>query len=557
MKKFLFLIAITAFSTLTTFAQLGAGLPDRFTRKDSLRGTLSNIRNNYDVKFYNLDIKIDIDKKFISGFNEITFLAVDNISRIQIDLFDNMKINKIEYNNKSLKYTREFNAVFVDFNKTITKGSISKIKVYYEGNPIVAKRAPWDGGFVFKKDKNGNPHVAVACQGTGASLWWPNKDHQSDEPDSMAINITSSSLYEEVSNGRLGAKKDLGDGYTRFEWFVSNPINNYNVSVNIADYYHWTDTYTSKVDGENLSLDYYVLKDDKEKALKQFEQVKPMMDAFENRFGKYAFYTDGYKLVHTPYLGMEHQSCVAYGNAFKNGYLGFDLSGSGEGMKFDYIIIHETAHEWWGNNVTSYDIADMWIHEGFGQYSEVVYLEELYGRESATKYLNGIKKGVGNKEPVIGPYGVNKEGSGDMYPKGALFLNTLRSYINDDKIWWDIVKSIQTEYRHKNISTNDVLSLMNKKSGKELKPIFDQYLKHANLPELLINSKSENNGLLLTYQWQTNVTDFNMPIDVFIKGKKERIYPNNTVQTMRLENLTLEDFSVDKNSFYIKLSQNK
>jgi aminopeptidase N len=557
MKKLLFLFAIIAFSTNTLFAQLGTGLPDRFTRKDSLRGTLSNIRNNYDVKFYNLDIEIDIEKKFISGFNEITFLAIENISRLQIDLFDNMKINKIEHNNKSLNYTREFNAVFIDFSKTITKGSVSKIKVFYEGNPIVAKRAPWDGGFVFKKDKNGNAHVAVACQGTGASLWWPNKDHQSDEPDSMAINITSSSLYEEVSNGRLRAKKDLGNGYTRFEWFVSNPINNYNVSVNIADYYHWTDTYTSKVDGEILSLDYYVLKDDKEKALTQFEQVKPMMDAFEKRFGKYAFYTDGYKLVQTPYLGMEHQSCVAYGNAFKNGYLGFDLSGSGEGMKFDYIIIHETAHEWWGNNVTSYDIADMWIHEGFGQYSEVVYLEELYGRESATKYLNGIKKGIGNKEPVIGPYGVNKEGSGDMYPKGALFLNTLRNYINDDKIWWDIIKSIQTEYRHKNISTNDVLALMNKKSGKELKPIFDQYLKHANLPELILYTKSENNALLLTYQWKTDVSDFNMPIDVFINDEKQRIYPSNTVQTKRYENVKLENFSVDKNGFYIKISQNK
>ncbi len=557
MKKHILFFATVAISASTAFAQLGAGLPDRFTRKDSLRGTLSNIRNNYDVKFYNLDIKIDIENRFISGFNEIKFLALEDVSKIQIDLFDNMKINKIEHNKKSLKYYREFNAVFIDFPNTLKKGSITSIKVFYEGKPMVAKRAPWDGGFVFKKDKNGNPHVGVACQGTGASLWWPNKDHQSDEPDSMAINITSSSLYEEVSNGRLRSKKDLGDGYTRFEWFVSNPINNYNVSVNIADYYHWTEPYSSKVDGENLTLDYYVLKDDKEKALKQFEQVKPMMDAFEKRFGKYAFYTDGYKLVQTPYLGMEHQSCVAYGNAFKNGYLGFDMSGSGEGMKFDYIIIHETAHEWWGNNVTTYDIADMWIHEGFGQYSEVVYLEELYGRESANKYLNGIKRGVGNKEPVIGPYGVNKEGSGDMYPKGALFLNTLRSYINDDAIWWDIVKSIQTEYRHKNISTNDVLLLMNKKSGKELSPVFDQYLKHSDLPELILNTKYENNKVVLSYQWKTDVAIFNMPIDLIIKGEKQRIYPTDVVQTSVYENIKPEDLTVDKTGFYIKLSQDK
>lgn len=557
MKKIkILLIALISINTYS-FAQLGTGLPEKFSRKDSLRGTLSNIRNNYDVKFYNLDIKIDIEKKFISGYNEIKFLAKEDIKTIQIDLFDNMKINKIEHNGNDLKFAREFNAVFITFNKVVSKGSVSSIKVFYEGNPIIAKRAPWDGGFVFKKDKNGNPHIGIACQGTGASLWWPNKDHQSDEPDSMAINITSSSLYETVCNGRLRAKKNLGDGYTRFEWFVSNPINNYNVSVNIADYFHWTDTYKSKIDSDLLTLDYYVLKDDAEKAKKQFEQVKPMMDVFEKRFGKYGFYKDGYKLVQTPYLGMEHQSCVAYGNGYKNGYLGFDLSGSGEGMKFDYIIIHETAHEWWGNNVTSYDIADMWIHEGFGQYSEVVYLEEMYGRESANKYLNGIKKGVGNKEPVIGPYGVNKEGSGDMYPKGALFLNTLRSYINNDKVWWDIVKSIQKEYGHNNISTEDVLALMERKSGMELKPIFDQYLRYGSLPELIINSKTENNNTMLSYQWKTNVAEFNMPIDLYIKGEKYRIYPANSSQTLTFTDTKSEDIFVDKTGFYIKVTQEK
>lgn len=555
-KNILLFISIVLLSN-NLFAQLGAGIPEKFTRKDSLRGTLSSIRNNYDVTFYNLDIKIDLEKKYISGFNEITFLALDNISTIQVDLFENMKVNKIEFENKSLSFKREHNAIFINFNKSINKGAVSKIKIHYEGNPMIAKRAPWDGGFVFKKDKNGNPHIGVACQGTGASLWWPNKDHQSDEPDSMAINISSPGLYDEVSNGRLRSKKDLGNGYTRFEWFVSEPINNYNVSVNIAKYYHWTETYTSKVDGELLTLDYYVLEDDKEKALKQFEQVKPMMDAFEKRFGKYPFYKDGYKLVQTPYLGMEHQSCVAYGNQYKNGYMGFDLSGSGEGMKFDYIIIHETAHEWWGNSITSYDIADMWIHEGFGQYSEVVYLEELYGKESAIKYLNGIKKGIGNNEPVIGPYGVNKEGSGDMYPKGALFLNTLRNYINDDAIWWDIIKSIQSEYYHKNISTEDVLALMNKKSGKDLTPIFDQYLRFSNLPELIISSKSENNNLIVSYQWKADVTSFNLPMDITVNGKTERIFPTTSAQQKTYSNVNTDKINVDKDKFYFKLSMQK
>lgn len=553
MKRILTLLGIIIISNNFSFAQLGAGLPDKFTRKDSLRGTLTPERANYDVKYYGLDLKIDIENKYISGSNIIRFDVKKNLPILQFDLFDNLKITKVEWNGKNLEFKREFNAVFVSFPTPLSAGTSSSIKVYYEGNPIVAKRAPWDGGFVFKTDKKGKPFVAVACQGTGASLWWPTKDHQSDEPDSMAINITSPTGLEEVSNGRLRNKKDLGNGYTRFEWFVYEPINNYDVTINIADYAHWKDNYISNVDGEKLSLDYYVLKEDLEKAHNQFEQVKPMMDAFEKRFGKYPFYKDGYKLVQTPYLGMEHQSCVAYGNEFKNGYLGMDLSGSGEGKKFDYIIIHETAHEWWGNSVTSYDIADMWIHEGFGQYSETVYLEELYGKESANKYLEGIKRSVGNKEPVIGPYGVNKEGSGDMYPKGALFLNTLRNYINNDKIWWDIIASLQKNYRHKNISTEDVIELMELKSGKNLKPFFDVYLRQGPLPILNVELLEQNNSVLIKYNWTKVVDGFNLPIKVTIKGSDEvhTLTPNKT--EILISNAKKDQIVIDRSEAYFKL----
>lgn len=553
MKKLFISLGFVLFILNNSFAQLGTGIPDKFTRKDSLRGTLSPERINYDVTFYNLDLKIDIENKYISGSNIIQFNVLKDLSKLQFDLFDNLKISKVEWNNSSLNFTREFNAVFVSFPKPLKAGSSSSIKIYYEGNPTVAKRAPWDGGFVFKTDKNGKPFVAVACQGTGASLWWPTKDHQSDEPDSMAINITSSSDLEEVSNGRLRAKKEIGNEYTRFEWFVSEPINNYDVSINIADYAHWKDTYNSKVDGELLSLDYYVLKDDLEKAKKQFEQVKPMMDVFEKRFGKYPFYKDGYKLVQTPYLGMEHQSCVAYGNAFKNGYLGFDLSGSGEGKKFDYIIIHESAHEWWGNSLTSYDIADMWIHEGFGQYAETVYLEELYGRESANKYLEGLKRGVGNKEAIIGPYGVNKEGSGDMYPKGALFLNTVRNYVNDDKIWWDIVNSLQQQYRHKNISTEDVLELMNKKSGKNLKPIFDVYLRQGSLPVLNVEIKEKDNGVIVNYNWSNVVAGFAIPVNLNLKGNNQVYTLSTDKSEIIIPEATKDQVEIDKSRAYFKL----
>lgn len=553
MKRLLTFIGIIFIINNYSSAQLGTSIPDQFTRKDSLRGTLSPARANYDVKYYELDLKIDIENKYISGSNLIRFDVKKNLPTLQFDLFDNLKITKVEWNAKPLDFKREFNAVFVTFPTPLNAGTSSSIKIYYEGNPTVARRAPWDGGFVFKSDKNGKPFVAVACQGTGASLWWPTKDHQSDEPDSMAINITSSSLLEEVSNGRLRAKKNLGDGYTRFEWFVSEPINNYDVSINIADYAHWRDNYISNVDGEKLSLDYYVLKEDLEKAQKQFEQVKPMMDAFEKRFGKYPFYKDGYKLVQTPYLGMEHQSCVAYGNAFKNGYLGMDLSGSGEGKKFDYIIIHESAHEWWGNSLTSYDIADMWIHEGFGQYAETVYLEELYGKESANKYLEGIKRGVGNKEPIIGPYGVNKEGSGDMYPKGALFLNTLRNYINNDKIWWDIIASLQKKYRHKNISTEDVIELMELKSGKNLKPYFDVYLRQGPLPQFNVEVLERNNSVLIKYDWSRVVEDFKLPIKVTVKGSEEVYTLSSDKSELEILNATKDQIVIDRSGAYFKL----
>lgn len=554
MNKISLYILISILFSLNAQAQLMDG-KKAFSRKDTLRGTLSKERVNYDVRHYLLDFKIDIDKKFIQGKNKISFDVIDDLSVLQFDLFENMKVTKVEWNNKKLKFNREYDAVFVSFPETLKKGSNHSIIVYYEGNPIVAKRAPWDGGLVFKKDKNGKPWVGVACQGTGASLWWPNKDHQSDEPDSMDIIVRSPSDLEEVSNGRLIKKTDLGDGYTQRHWKVNHPINNYNVSINIADYYHFTDNYVSKITGENLTLDYYVLKENETKARKQFEQVKPMFDAFEKRFSPYPFYKDGYKLVETPYLGMEHQSCVAYGNGYKNGYRGFDLSGSDEGLKFDYIIIHETAHEWWGNSLTSYDIADMWIHEGFGQYSEVVYLEELYGKESALKYLNGLRSGISNKEPVIGPYGVNQEGSGDMYSKGCQFLHTLRSIIDNDKLWWEIVYDLQVKYKHKNLNTNDVLAFMNEKTKLKLDNYFDQYLRYSAIPELDWKSKIEGNQLIIDYKWNTNVSNFEMPIEIKVNGKSERLLVKNEVQTIKYNNQKLEDVIPDKTNFYYKVKK--
>lgn len=534
MKK-IFIIGLTFIGFQAVFSQ-------NFTRRDSLQGGLRLERTCYDVQRYDLNIKINPDEKTIVGYNEIAFKVVDNSSKIQIDLFENMQIDSIIYNNKKLEYKREFDAVFIDFPNGLTANSSEKIRFYYSGKPKVAKNAPWDGGFVFKKDKQGKHWIGVAVQGTGASLWYPVKDSQTDEPDlGSTIKVAVPNGLMNVSNGRFKGSEDLKNGYTRWDWEVKNPINNYDITVNIADYAHIHDNHNG------LDLDYYVLRDNEETAKKHFEEVKPMMDCFQTKFGKYPFAEDGYKLVETPYLGMEHQSAVAYGNKYKKGYMGSDLSMSGVGLLFDYITIHESGHEWFGNSITSSDIADMWIHEGFTQYSELVYIECQFGYEKAMKYAKGLKLNVRNDRPIIGTCCVNNEGSGDMYPKGALLLNTLRHVINNDELWWKIILKYSETYRHKIIDTPTVIAFFNKESSMNLTPIFNQYLNYKKIPaiEIKLNKKK------LEFQWKTDVSDFNMPIDIKVNGKEIRIEPTNKWKKSKFKIKSLDEVEVLNNEFFV------
>ncbi len=513
-----------------------------FTRKDSLQGGLRPERTSYDVQRYDLNIKIDIEKKFIVGHNAITFKVVENTKKIQIDLFPNMQVDSILYNSQKLKTKREYNALFVSFPTDLQKGNTEQIFFYYSGFPIIAKDAPWDGGFVFSNDKKGKPWVGVTCQGTGASLWWPCKDSQSDEPDSgMSIKVAVPNGLMNVSNGKFKGKEDLKNGYTRWDWEVKNPINTYGVTINIADYAHIHD----ELDG--LSLDYYVLKENQALAKKHFEQVKPMLKCFQAKFGKYPFWEDGYKLVESSYLGMEHQSAISYGNKYNSGYLGKDRSSTGAGLLFDYIIIHESGHEWFGNSITSKDVADMWIHEGFTQYSESVYLECQYGYDKAKLYLNGLKNNVKNDKPIIGYYGVNNEGSGDMYWKGALLLHTLRSVINNDALWWKMLAKYSETYKHKIIDTETVINFFNAETGRNLTPVFNQYLRSRNIPVLELNRKSE----YFEYRWKTDVTNFNMPIDIKLDGKDIRIEPTTTWTKTQTKNTMTTKIEVPVDRFYV------
>ena len=538
MKNTLLLIAsLFAF----TFASA-----QEFSRRDSLHGGLRPERTSFDVLRYDLNITVNPDKRFISGYNEITFKVVSNTQKIQLDLFENMRIESIMLKNKKLEYTRDNDAVFISFPKELKAGSEHTLRFNYSGNPKVARNAPWDGGFVFTEDDNGKPWVGVAVQGTGASLWYPVKDHQSDEPDNGAsIKVAVPNGLMNVSNGRFKGSEDLKNGYTRWDWEVKNPINNYDITVNIADYVHIHDNY------KGLDLDYYVLGYNKEKAEEQFKQVKPMMECFQTKFGEYPFKEDGYKLVETPYLGMEHQSAVAYGNNYKMGYRGGDLSYTGIGLAFDYIIIHETGHEWFGNSITSKDIADMWIHESFTTYSETVYLECMLGYDKAMQYVYGQRMGVRNDKPVVGIFGVNNEGSGDMYYKGALMLNTIRHIVNNDDKWWAMLLKYAETYKKQVIEGQDVINFFSKESGMNLEPVFNQYLKYRSIPKLELKLEDHQ----LQYRWETDEENFAMPVDIDIYGKNIRLNGTNNWQTLAVEADKIKDIQPKTKEFYIKVDK--
>jgi aminopeptidase N len=544
-QKFLFLLVFTCLAYHSN-AQLGAA-KETFTRADSLRGMLTPLRSCYDINYYHLDVRINLEDKSVSGSNEFAFTATQDFTKLQFDLFANLKIEKISYKGKELPYTREFNAIFVTFPGTIKKGSKDRFTVFYGGNPPIAKRPPWDGGFIFKKDKAGNPFVSVACQGLGASVWWPNKDHQSDEVDSMLISIAVPKELDEVSNGRLRSIVDKGDGYRQHNWFVANPINNYTISFYIGKYSHWTDTYN----GEKgpLTIDYWALKEDSAKARPHWEaDVKPMLKSFEYWFGPYPWYKDGYKLVQAPHLGMEHQSAVAYGNQFKKGYMGMDLSGTGHGLKWDYITVHESGHEWFANNVTTKDIADMWVHEGFTQYSEVLFTESTQGKKAGSEYMFGISQGIQNRQPITGPYNVNKEGDQDMYPKGAALVHTIRQLINNDEKFREILRGINSTFYHTTTTSAAVEAYITKKSGLKLDKVFDQYLHYAKPP--VLEYKIDNGTL--SYRWITDVKAFDMPVKVTLKANDfTTINATNNWQTVKIDpSVTMDSFKAEP-GYYI------
>ena len=498
------------------------GEKNDFTRQDTLRGTITAEREWWDLNYYHLDIKVNPKERSIKGSNTVGYTVLKSNKLMQIDLQEPMKITAVYQKNKPLKFTREGNAYFIELKQKQKAGKANYLTIEYEGKPKVAIRAPWDGGLSWEKDNNGIDFIATSCQGLGASVWWPNKDHMYDEVDSMLISVNVPKHLINVSNGRLRKVIEEDDNTKTYEWFVANPINNYGVNINIGDYVNFSEKYN----GEKgiLDLDYYVLRDNLEKAKEQFKQVPMMLDAFEHWFGPYPFYEDSFKVVEVPYLGMEHQSSITYGNKYMQGYLGRDLSGTGWGLKFDYIIIHEAGHEWFANNITYKDIADMWVHEGFTCYSENLYVDYHFGKEASADYVIGTRRGIRNRRPIIGPYNVNREGSGDMYSKGANILHTLRQIAKDDEKWRHILRGLNEEFYHQTVTSRQVENYISKNIGFDLRYVFDQYLRDVRIPIFEYFIKDG----ILKYKWSNTINGFNMPIEVSVDNNKIWLYPENS-----------------------------
>lgn len=500
-----------------------------FTLQDSLKGSNTAYRNFWDVKHYEITVEPNFDDQSVAGTNRITFEITKDVTNpvFQIDLQQPMDYKIINSDQKVGNSRRDGDFIFIETNSNYKKGEKHSFTVQFSGKPVIAKNAPWDGGWVFKKDENGHPWMSVAQEGIGASVWLPAKDIWSDEPDEgIVMHIVTSPDLVGVGNGRL-ISEQLENGKKIYSWKVTNPINTYSIVPNVGKYVNFKEQFAGEKGA--LDLDYWVLDYNLAKAKKQFQQVKPMLSAFEYWFGPYPFYQDSYKLIETPYLGMEHQSGVGYGNGYANGYLGRDLSATGVGLNWDFIIVHESGHEWFANSITAQDKADMWIHEAFTNYSETLFTERYMDKASAEKYVIGLRHNIRNDRPIIGPYGVAKSGSSDMYYKGSNMLHTIRQMINDDAKFREILRAMNRDFYHQIITSKQMEDYISEKSGLNLSTVFDQYLRTTKVPVL----EYEQNGKKLRYRYANAVNGLSLPVR--INNGTTTINPRSDWQQLKLK----------------------
>ncbi|HEX9728691.1 MAG TPA: M1 family metallopeptidase [Gemmatimonadales bacterium] len=538
---------VTTTLLLGAAVRAGAQAPPTFTRADSLRGSFTTPgRVWWDVTFYDLQVSIHPADSSIRGRNAITYRVLQPGRELQIDLMEPLVVDSMRLNGQPVPFRTEGNAHFATFPHARRAGASETITVHYHGKPHVAVRPPWQGGFSWTADSLGRPWIVTTDQGIGASVWWPNKDTQADEPDSQRITLTVPAPLIDVSNGRLRSTTPHSDGTTTYEWFVTNPINNYAIAVAAGHYAHYRDVFPGE--GGDLTLDFWPLDYHLEAAQRQFPQAKTMLQCFEHWFGPYPWYADGFKLVEVPNNGMEHQSAIAYGNRFANGYQGRDASGTGLGMRWDFIIVHESAHEWFGNNITTQDLADMWVHESFANYSENLYTECLFGKEAGARYVIGTRRGIRNDRPVVPAYNVNAQGSGDMYPKGGNMLHTIRQIVNDDEHWRGILRGLNATFARQTVMGWQIEQYIARETGVDLSKIFDQYLRDVRIPVLEYTVE----GTSLRYRWAEVVPGFTMQVGVTLSGDGFSVlHPTEEWQTARLDLAGGGAFAVDPNYYVV------
>lgn len=540
------LLILTAAVLAPAAADAVAQTPQTFTRADTLRGSYTTPgRAWWDVTFYDLNVSIQPADSTIRGYNAITYRVLETADEMQIDLMTPLEVDSMVQDGRTVPFRRDGNAFFATLAAPQRPGDTNTITVYYHGRPRIAPRPPWDGGFTWTADSLGRPWVVTTDQGVGASIWWPNKDTQADEPDSQRVALSVPDPMIQVGNGRLRSTTENADGTTTYEWFVTNPINNYAINVAAGSYAHYSEVY----EGENgtLTLDFWPLTYHLEAAKRQWTQVHPMLKCFEHWFGPYPWYEDGYKLIEVPNNGMEHQSAVTYGNLFANGYRGRDASGTGLGMEWDFIIVHESAHEWFANNITVKDQADMWVHESFANYAEGLYTECLFGKDAGASYIVGNRRGIQNDRPIVpDAYGVNAKGSGDMYPKGGNMLHTIRQIVDDDEKWRSILRGLNETFWHETVTGEQIENYISEQAGIDLSKVFDQYLRTTEIPVLEYRIEDGT----LHYRWADVVPGFDMPVEVALApGEMTRIEPTESWQTIPVTLPSPTDFAVDENYY--------
>ncbi|BAV05918.1 M1 family metallopeptidase [Filimonas lacunae] len=526
-----------------------------YTHADTLRGSITPERSWWNVLYYAITVKPDEGSKTITGKNSLRYQVTqaNKGRKMQLDLQKPLVIDSVLWDGiQRVPFEKEGNAWHVWMPEQ-QKGSIHRVDIYYGGKVHEAIRPPWDGGWVWGKDSLGRPYMTVACQGLGASIWYPCKDHQSDEPDSGAslTMIVPDSLVA-VGNGRLQHKQSNGDGTTTYTWAVVNPISNYCIIPYIGKYVNFSEVYN----GEKgpLSVNYWVLDYNQARAKEYMPtQVHNMLKSFEYWMGPYPFYEDGYQLIDASHTGMEHQSAVSYGNRYAFGYRGRDQSNSGLGLKFDFIIIHESGHEWFGNNITTNDLADMWVHESFTNYSETLFADYIFGEEAGNAYNYGIRAGIRNDAPIIPVYGVNAQGSGDMYPKGGNMLHTIRHGMGNDSLFRSIIRGLNSTFYHTTVNAADIENYISKRAGFDYSKVFSQYLLTTQIPRFEYYFSADKKQV--SYRYANCIKGFTMPLLLQQAGVKIKLIPADSWKSQPVNSEQAALFTPDaiQKMYYLKV----